>query len=481
MDKITPGQARALYSVIQTRQLEQSAAQRLPAHALMERAGLAVAKLALALAPHAQKIWIACGPGNNGGDGLEAAQHLLRWGKQPIVSWLGLPEHAPADTLSSYQALAQQGVSVCNEAPTQVDLGIDALLGIGGRLREPTDKLALFMNCLNDRAAQVLSVDVPSGLDADTGSVSNLHVRADHTLSLLTLKPGLFTANGRDAAGTVWYDPLSVHPDEHGQGIPAAQLLARAPTRARAHASHKGSYGDVAIVGGAAGMVGAALLSARAALHTGAGRVFVGLLDQSAMAVDPVQPEIMFRAVEALPLGKLVTVFGCGGGLIDESCLKRVISAESPVVIDADAINMISSEPRFQALLAQRAARAAATVLTPHPLEAARLLGLSTAQVQANRLETAQALSQRYACTVALKGSGTIVASPDCISGVNPTGCAALATAGTGDVLAGMIGAGLAQGLGAFEATCQAVYRHGELADSWPDTTSLTASKLASL
>lgn len=478
MDKISPGQARALYSVIQTRHLEQSAAQRLPAHALMERAGLAVAKLALALAPHAQRIWIACGPGNNGGDGLEAARHLLRWGKQPTISWLGQPEHAPADTLSSYQALAQQGVPICNEAPTQVDLGIDALLGIGGRLREPTGRLAFFINCLNDRAEKVLSVDVPSGLDADTGSVATLHVRADHTLSLLTLKPGLFTANGRDAAGTIWCDALSVDPDGHGQGIPAAQLLARAPTRVRPHASHKGSYGDVAIVGGAAGMVGAALLSARAALHAGAGRVFVGLLDQSAMAVDPVQPEIMFRAVEALPLGKLVTVFGCGGGLIDESCLKRVISSESPVVIDADAINMIASIPRFQALLAQRAA---ATVLTPHPLEAARLLGLSTAQVQADRLEAAQALSQRYACTVALKGSGTIVASPGCISGVNPTGCAALATAGTGDVLAGMIGAGLAQGLGAFEATCQAVYRHGELADSWPSTTSLTACKLASL
>jgi len=189
----------------------------------------------------------------------------------------------------------------------------------------------------------------------------------------------------------------------------------------------------------------------------------------------------MFRAAETLPQANMVTVFGCGGGAIDEHCLKRVLSSESPVVIDADAINAIASGPRFQALLAHRATHGAVTVLTPHPLEAARLLGLSTAQVQANRLETAQALSQRYACTVALKGSGTVVSAPGRISGVNPTGSAALATAGTGDVLAGMIGASLAQGLAAFEATCQAVYRHGDMADSWQGNAPLTASQLANL
>jgi len=481
VQKITSGQVRALYSVAQTRQLENLASLQLPAHALMERAGLAVAKLALALAPHAQRIWIACGPGNNGGDGLEAARHLQRWGKQPIVSWLGELDRAPTDTLIAYRQLEHQGVTVYNDPPLRVDLGIDALLGIGGHLRAPTDRLAFFMNCLNDSAATVLSVDVPSGLDADTGCVSALHVRADHTLSLLTLKPGLFTASGRDAAGTIWCDSLAVDPDEHGQHLPAAQLLARSTPAARPHASHKGSYGDVAIVGGASGMVGAALLSARAALHAGAGRVFVGLLDQCAMAVDPLQPEIMFRTAETLSLANMVTVFGCGGGVIDEDCLKRVLSSESPVVIDADAINKISSEPRFQVLLTHRTTRGAATVLTPHPLEAARLLGLGAAQVQANRLEAAQALSERYACTVALKGSGTIVSAPGRNSGVNPTGNAALATAGTGDVLAGMIGANLAQGLEAFEATCQAVYRHGELADTWHGNAPLTASKLASL
>jgi len=481
VQKITSGQPRALYSVAQTRQLENLTAQQLPTHALMERAGLAVAKLALALAPHAQRIWVACGPGNNGGDGLVAARHLLCWGKQPIVSWLGQPDHAPTDTFIAYRQLEQQGVTVDNDPPAQVDLCIDALLGMGGHLREPTGRLALFISCLNDSAATVLSVDLPSGLHADTGCVSTLHVQADHTLSLLTLKPGLFFASGRDAAGTLWYDSLAVDPDEHGQPIPAARLLAKPTPTVRPHASHKGSYGDVAIVGGASGMVGAALLSSRAALHAGAGRIFGGLLDQGAMAVDPLQPEIMFRAAETLPLTHMVTVFGCGGGVIDEHCLKRVLSSESPIVIDADAINTIAFEPRFQSLLTDRASRGATTVLTPHPLEAARLLGLSAAQVQANRLEAAQTLSQRYACTVALKGSGTVVSAPGRISGVNPTGSAALATAGTGDVLAGMIGARLAQGLGAFEATCQAVYRHGEIADIWHDNAPLTASKLASL
>jgi len=461
--------------------LESLAALQLPAHALMERAGLAVAKLALALTPHAQRVWIACGPGNNGGDGLVAARHLRCWGKQPIVSWLGQPEYASADTFIAYHQLEQEGVKVDNEPPAQVDLCIDALLGMGGHLREPTGRLALFMNCLNDSATTVLSIDLPSGLHADTGCVSALHVQADHTLSLLTLKPGLFTGNGRDAVGTLWCDSLAVDPNELGQHTPAARLLARPTPTARPHASHKGSYGDVAIVGGASGMVGAALLSARAALHAGAGRVFVGLLDQGAMAVDPLQPEIMFRAAETLPLAHMVTVFGCGGGAIDEHCLQRVLSSETPIVIDADAINTIASEPRFQALLTDRSSRGAATVLTPHPLEAARLLGLSAAQVQANRLEAAQAISQRYVCTVALKGSGTVVSAPGRISGVNSTGSAALATAGTGDVLAGMIGARLAQGLGAFAATCQAVYRHGEIADTWDGNAPLTASQLAIL
>lgn len=479
MQKISSGLAHALYSVVQTRQIESLAAQRLPPNTLMQRAGLAVARLALAIAPHAQRIWIACGPGNNGGDGLEAALHLQRWGKQPIVSWLGQPDRAPADALKAYQRLVQQGIPMQDQPPDNVELCIDALLGIGTQLREPTGRMGQYIDDMNVGTCDVLSIDIPSGLDADTGRTSLRHVKAHHTLSLLTLKPGLFTANGRDTASTIWFDALGIEPDAHGVSIPTARLPKKPAPTVRSHASHKGSYGDVAVVGGATGMTGAALLAARAALNAGAGRVFVGLLDCGTLSVDPAQPELMFRALDTLALSTMATVFGCGGGAVSCSQIQIVLSSEAPVVVDADAINTIAAHVEMQTLLMQRAARGAPTVLTPHPLEAARMLGCTAAQVQSDRLNAARMLSQRYACTVALKGSGTVIAAPGQVCVVNTTGNASLATAGTGDVLAGMIGAQLAQGFDVFEATCRAVYRHGEIADTWNSHSPLTASALA--
>lgn len=468
-----------MYSVEQTRRIECLAQQQLPEHTLMQRAGLAVARLTMAVAPHAQRIWIACGSGNNGGDGMQAALHLLRWGKQPIVSWLGQPELAPADALMAYEQLVQAGIVLQTDAPDDFDFGIDALLGIGTRLREPTDRMADWIHRLNVNPAKVLAVDVPTGLCADSGQVTKLHVRADDTLSLLTLKPGLFTASGRDVSATVWFDTLGVDAHSLGFDTPRAKLLAKPPPALRFHASHKGSYGDVAVVGGASSMVGAALLAARAALHAGAGRVFVALLDGGALPVDPLQPELMFRAVDAIDWSHAVAVLGCGAGQLPAHLIEHILSIASPIVIDADAINSIASNTTLQALLRRRADHSLTSVLTPHPLEAARLLGCSTAQVQGNRLAAAQTLSQRFACTVALKGSGTIIGNPARGCVINPTGNATLATAGTGDVLSGMVGAALAQGLEGFDATCRAVYRHGEVADKWSERTPLTASTLA--
>ncbi len=479
MQKILPGQTHALYSVAQTRQIEALAAQRLPPHALMQRAGLALAKLALAVAPHAQRIWLACGPGNNGGDGLEAAVHLQRWGKHPLVSWLGQPGRAPVDALQAYQRLRQQGISLEEEAPTDVDLCIDAMLGIGAQTREPTGRLARWMAHINASAATVLSVDVPSGLSADTGRASTLHVQADHTLALLTLKPGLFMGQGRDAASTVWFDALDVEVGDDLALQPVAQLPLPPTARHRPHASHKGSFGDVAVVGGAAGLVGAALLAARAALNAGAGRVFVALLDGASPSVDSTRPELMFRRLEALDLSGKVTVFGCGAGTLTRPLIEQVLSATAPVVIDADALNSIAMSVDMQTTLTHRAARGAATVLTPHPLEAARLLHCTAADVQTDRLAAARTLCERFACTIVLKGSGTVIAAPGQTTVINPTGCAALASAGTGDVLAGMIGAGLAQSDSAFQASCRAVYRHGAIADAWPAGKPLTAGLLA--
>ncbi len=270
MLKIDSRSRQSLHGIDATRHIEQLAQAALPPHTLMQRAGLAVAQLALAITPHARRIWLACGPGNNGGDGLEAAMHLQRWGKSPVVTWLGSPERATADTAAAYQRALKAGVSFAQTPPHDCDLYIDALLGIGGRDRTPEGRLANWINRINANAdtLPVLAVDVPTGLHADTGHAAQYCVKARHTLNLLTLKPGLFTANGRDAAGTVWLDTLGVDHDalaDQQIGGPSAWLTGASETTPRPHASHKGSYGDIAVIGGAPGMTGAALLAASSA------------------------------------------------------------------------------------------------------------------------------------------------------------------------------------------------------------------------
>ncbi len=468
----------ALYDVQATRDIEHAAQTRLPPHTLMQRAGLAVAQLALALAPHGQRVWLACGPGNNGGDGLEAAMHLQRWGKTPLVTWLGQPEHAPPDARASQQRAQQAGVTFCDAPPQDCDVCIDALLGIGAQSRPPEGRMADWIAQMNAGRAAVLAVDLPSGLHANTGVLATGGVQAQHTLSLLTLKPGLFTANGRDAAGRVWLADLDAS-ESINDVAPSAYLSGAPQIAARRHASHKGSYGDVAVIGGAPGMTGAALLAASGALHAGAGRVFVGLLDGGSMSVDTQQPELMLRDVNTLDFSALVLVCGCGGGHAVRAPLLKLLRSQSVAVIDADALNLIANEVELQTLLSARGQRLGATVLTPHPLEAARLLGLSVAQVQNDRIGAAGELAQRFDCTVVLKGSGTLIAAPGQTPVINASGNARLATAGSGDVLAGMIGAQLAAGLSAFDAACHAVYQHGFIADHWPMGQTLTATALA--
>ncbi|MDB5749740.1 MAG: hypothetical protein JWP65_161, partial [Ramlibacter sp.] len=224
---------------------------------------------------------------------------------------------------------------------------------------------------------------------------------------------------------------------------------------------------------------GAALLAARAALHHGAGRVFVGLLDAQAAALDVAQPDLMLRHWDTLDLAAMAVACGCGGGNAVRHALPRVLARARGLVLDADALNAVAADSQLQSLLAARGRRGMATVLTPHPLEAARLLGCSTAQVQADRLAAAGELARRFACVVVLKGSGTVIAAADASLRINPTGNARLATAGTGDVLAGMIAARLAGGEEAAPAACGAVYLHGLAANRWPPDTPLTASALA--
>lgn len=484
MQGIVAGPAHALHGTAMTRRIEQSALASLPAHTLMQRAGQAVARLALAIAPHAQRYWIACGPGNNGGDGLEAATHLLLQGKTPIVTWLGQAASLPEDARLALDWARAANVVFASSPPEDCDCAIDALLGLGAS-RAPEGLMAQHIAHLNRLRAQgvpVLSVDLPSGLHGDTGEAPGACVQASHTLALLTLKPGLFTATGRDAAGAIWLDDLGITPAS--AEVPQAWLNPAPAAQARKHASHKGSYGDVAVIGGAPGMAGAALLAARAALHGGAGRVYAALLDPGAALLDTTQPELMLRRPEALrdALDTLTVVCGCGGSTAVAGLLPELLRRASRLVLDADALNAVAADSALQTLLQERGQHEGGhreTVLTPHPLEAARLLNTDARSVQKDRLAAAQALAERWAGTVVLKGSGTVITAPGALPRINPTGNAKLATAGTGDVLAGLIGARMAEGLPAFEAACAAVYAHGLAADTWPPQRTLTADGLA--
>lgn len=477
-----------LCSIAQTQALEHQAQAALPTNTLMQRAGLATAQLAMAIAPHARPVWIACGPGNNGGDGLEAAVHLQAWGKQPIVTWLSNETQAPADACQAWKRAKAAGVTFAEQPPKQFDLAIDALLGIGAQ-RAPEGLMAQWLSAIHASKGPVLCIDIPTGLLADTGEwlgatqpdrvTANTRAHR-HTLSLLTLKPGLFTADGQDAAGQVWFNDLGVPPST----TPRAWLQHHAAAQAdRAHNSHKGSFGDVSVLGGAPGMSGAAMLAGLAALHGGAGRVLLGLMDEAAhQAVTAAHPALMVRKPVELDLKTSIVVCGCGGGDGIHALLHNVLSSSQKLVLDADALNAIARDTALQTLLQKRSARQKATVLTPHPLEAARLLNCTAKDVQQNRLHAAQQLANRFQCVLVLKGSGSIIASPHHTPVINRSGNALLSTAGTGDVLAGLMGAYIARHEDVFQATCQAVFAHGHVADAWPsggpalDAASLAAS-----
>ena len=511
MKKINWQEPIALLDVAQTRQLESLGMARVNSGpSLMAQAGLAVAKLALAIKPFAPCYWIFCGPGNNGGDGLEAAKHLHLWGRQVrVVLWQ--PElKRPSDAANALMGVNALGIAVQAMLPSKLDskdLCIDAMLGVGLRSTSsssstsslsPSEALMqTWIDGLYQLGADVLAVDVPSGLNANTGQFQNKsggvhiqdkHIQAKHTLQLLTAKPGCFTAHGRDACGTQWLETLGC---EDLQVSLQATALLNSPPRSHSkpmHASHKGTFGDVAIIGGESvdmrgmGMTGAVDLAASSALHAGAGRVMACYLssDASSSSQKPRLAEIMHRHFSALNLKIGAIVCGCGGGEAVRQVLPKVLQESMCLVLDADALNGIAKDPWLRDLLRLRAAKKWSTVITPHPLEAARLLNTGSTDVQNDRLHAAQTLAENLKCTVVLKGSGTVIAKAGTTPVINPTGNARLATGGTGDVLAGVMGARMAQGLGEFEAACAAVFEHGEVADEWRLPT-LTAGKLAEL
>lgn len=436
---------------------------------LMERAGLAAAELARALAADGRPILILAGPGNNGGDALVAARWLKQWFYRVEVAFCADEARLPPDAAAALAAWRAAGGTCRPDLPDDRDWGlvIDGLFGIG--LTRPLEApYSDWVQRVNALGAPILALDVPSGLDADSGCVRGPTIRARHTVTFLALKPGLLTGDGPDHCGELHLRTLDVqapmyHPAS-GWLLDAALVRGLLPPRPLN--SHKGLFGSVGILGGASGMTGAALLAGRAALHAGAGRVYLGLLTDAAPGVDPLQPELMLRPaahlLDAPHLSVLVAGPGLGRSAAAGAHLEQVLASDRPVVLDADALNLIAASAPLQELTAQRRA---ATLMTPHPAEAARLIDAGLADVLCQRVEVASLIAARFNAFVALKGVGTVCAMPNATWFINTSGNPGLASAGTGDVLAGLIGALLAQGLAPRDALLLAVHLHGAAAD----------------
>lgn len=469
-----------LYTTERIRAIEQAAG----TAGLMERAGLAAATLAKDLAGEdGSPILVVAGPGNNGGDALVAARHLKAWWFKVSVVFVGVRSKLPPDAAAALDAwLAVDGTLETRIPAGKFGLVIDGLFGIG--LSKPLQgDFAELVREINALSLPVLAIDIPSGLCADTGRVLGTAVHASHTLTFLGLKPGLFTLEGPDHAGEVVVTDLGISAETH-VSTPGALLdhpVALPPTRPKN--AHKGSFGSVGILGGDTSMVGAALLAARAALLGGAGRVYVGLLDQLAPAVDLVQPELMIRTpktlLDLLHLAALAVGPGLGRSGRAASDLQRAMHRPGPLLLDADALHLLAENTDLRNQLRQRSG---GNMLTPHPGEAAVLLGCSVPEVQADRILSSLKIAETYNAITILKGCGSIIAMPDGRWFVNGSGNPGMSSAGMGDILCGLIISLIGQGMSCEQACLLGVYLHGAAADvlaSEIGPVGLTASEVA--
>ncbi|MDQ2962374.1 MAG: NAD(P)H-hydrate dehydratase [Pseudomonadota bacterium] len=471
--------------VADVRAIERAAA----AEPLMERAGLAAAGVARdLLAGCAPRVLVLAGPGNNGGDAFVVARVLKRWFFDVIVAFHGSAAKLSPDAGAAHDAWIDSGGATRADWPERDDWGliVDGLFGIG--LTRPIEGVAAeWIARANASATRILALDVPSGLNADTGVAYRPTIRAHSTATFIALKAGLLTADGPDHCGAISVHALDVDAasSTHGRRLEWRVLAPALPDplrRVRGNV-HKGSFGTLGIIGGNTGMVGAAILAGRAALYLGAGKIWVGLAAGRRPAVDWVQPELMLKSAnDVLEAGPDAFVVGPGIGT-DETArglLARALAQHVPLVLDADALNLIAIDAELARIVS---ARETPTAITPHPAEAARLLATGTAQVQSDRLAAALALVGKFRAGVVLKGAGSVLAFVDGAWAINASGNAGLASAGTGDVLAGMIGALLAQGIDMRDALQTAVCLHGAAADALVadgiGPAGLTASELA--
>lgn len=466
-----------LYSGAQVRELDRRAIEEagIVGYALMQRAAAAAFEALRRQWPQARRIAVLCGSGNNGGDGYEIACLAQAAGLEVRVARVGaLP--STGDAVTAHAAWVAAGGAIepfdlafAQSAMAHADVLCDAIFGIG-LSRDVGGIAAVAIAALNARAPGqgVLAIDLPSGLDADSGTVLGTAVRADVTVSFIGRKLGLYVGAGPDHAGRRAFADLGVSASLLEASPSLAELMCEDELRIvlprRARSAHKGSHGHVLLIGGDTGMAGAILLAARAAQRSGAGLVSVATRPQHALALVGAQPEAMFHGLDNAAavddLIKRADVIGLGPGLgtgvWSAGLFDRCVRAGKPLVLDADALNLLAR--------ASATRLAPDTVLTPHPGEAARLLGTDTARVQSDRIAAARALRERHNTVVVLKGAGSIVLGRQHLA-VCPYGNPGMGVGGTGDVLTGVICALLAQGLSPESAARTGVLAHALAGD----------------
>lgn len=448
----------------------------IPAIQLMKRAARAAFELLLERFPAPELISVYCGAGNNGGDGYVLAA-LAAQRKLPVqIIQLTAPEKLSGEARQAYDFAVQEGVNMLSfaqaAAPSRGVI-VDALLGIGLR-GAPKEEFAAAIEQINQCRLPVMALDIPSGLNADTGAVAGTVVQSNLTITFIASKRGLLTGRGPAVCGELVLANLNVPAvayDEVTANVERLTLADLSPLLApRAADAHKGDFGHVMVIGGDTGYGGAALMAAEAAARTGAGKVSVATRPEHVAAILARRPEIMACGVvsgqELEPLLARPTLLVVGPGLgrtpWSEQMLQQAIKSGLPLVLDADALNILA-EGRVVPVAGHQ--QHSPWLLTPHPAEAARLLGITTAEVQADRFAAVRAISVRYNASVILKGAGSLVASVDGLIGVVTDGNPGMASGGMGDVLSGILGGLMAQGLSAHDAARLGAVVHACAAD----------------
>lgn len=447
------------------RALEEKCSRVLGSSTLLERAGKVAAQYISKLVEAPASITVLCGPGNNGGDGFVCALRLKEMNYNVVCVQVAGKEPKSDEAKAAKNAWLEAGGLVMEDpyATPKATLVVDAIFGIGLNRPLKDDFLDAAM-WFNERQAIHVSLDIPSGLNSENGTWVGKRAgcRADHTITFLAGKLGLFTADGLDACG-------HIHTDNLGVSIPLSNFNLTEPIdfrhviEPRILNTSKRNFGRVGVIGGGKGTVGAALIAARAALRTGAGAVYVELVE-SDVSVDPVRPELMFRdEIELDKMDAVVVGPGLGFSARAKERLQAAIANEKPLIVDADAITMIAQDENMLNLLSKRKAH---TVITPHVAEAARILRLKPEEIEADRIMRTLDLALVTGALTVLKGAGSVIALRSSRCWINPTGTPALATAGSGDALSGIIASMYAQHFDQVAAPLAAVYLHGAASEN---------------